>query len=461
MIKRNQLSTIHRLIPGSQLLGDDQAFSSLSIDTRTIQPDELFIALKGPHFDGHDYIAIAKQQGAVAAVVEKPMGAEKTGGKLISQLVVEDSRIALGLIGQINREDFSGPLVALTGSSGKTTVKEMLAAIFKQQGPTLSTAGNLNNDLGAPLTLSRLTAEHRYAVIELGANTIGEIAYTSRLSQPTICLINNVMAAHLEGFGSLENTAQAKGEITQGLVNNGTAIFNADDQFFDYWKTLLSGNQKLLSFSVTNTEANVYATHVELIDQGFQFKIHLLDHCFSVTLPLPGRHNIANALAAATAAFAAGCSPQAIALGLQEMQPVAGRGVQLSGKKGSRLIDDTYNANPGSVKAAIQLLAQYPGKRILVLGEMGELGEKAGELHFEVGQFAKQQGLDGLYAVGLLTEQSVIGFGEGAQHFTNKAELVEFLDKQLSESLVVLIKGSRSAKMETVVAACRMTGGNG
>ncbi|MDE1462786.1 UDP-N-acetylmuramoyl-tripeptide--D-alanyl-D-alanine ligase [Spartinivicinus poritis] len=460
MIKRNQLSIINHLLPGSQLLGDDQAFSGLSIDTRTIQPGELFIALQGPNFDGHDYIATAKQQGAVAAVVEKPIGAEKTGGKLISQLVVEDSRIALGLIGQINREDFSGPLVALTGSSGKTTVKEMLAAIFKQQGPTLFTAGNLNNDLGAPLTLSRLTAEHQYAVIELGANAVGEIAYTSRLSQPTICLINNVMAAHLEGFGSLEKTAQAKGEITQGLVDNGIAVFNADDQFFDYWKTLLSANQQLLSFSVTNTEANVYATHVELIDQGFRFKIHLLDHCFSVTLPLPGRHNIANALAAATAAFAAGCSPQSIAVGLGEMQAVAGRGVQLSGKKGSRLIDDTYNANPGSVKAAIQLLAQYPGKRVLVLGDMAELGEKAGELHFEVGQFARQQGLDGLYAVGLHTEQCVIGFGEGAQHFTNKAELVEFLDKQLSESLVVLIKGSRSAKMETVVAACRTTGGN-
>ncbi|WP_163832589.1 UDP-N-acetylmuramoyl-tripeptide--D-alanyl-D-alanine ligase [Spartinivicinus ruber] len=460
MIKRNQLSTISRLIPNSQLLGSDQTFSGLSIDTRTIQPGELFIALKGPNFDGHDYIAIAKQQGAVAAVVEKPIEAEKTADMPITQLIVEDSRIALGLIGQINREDFSGPLVALTGSSGKTTVKEMLAAIFQQQGPTLSTVGNLNNDLGAPLTLSRLTAEHQYAVIELGANAIGEIAYTSQLSRPTVCLINNVMAAHLAGFGSLENTAKAKGEITQGLVDGGTAVFNADDQFFGYWKTLLPENQQLLSFSVLNTEAQVYATHVELIDQGFQFKIHLLDHCFDVTLPLPGRHNIANALAAAATAFAAGSSPQAIAAGLGEIQPVAGRGVQLSGKKGCRLIDDTYNANPGSVKAAIQLLAQYPGRRLLVLGDMGELGEQAEALHFEVGQFAKQQGLDGLYAVGPLTEQSVIGFGEGAQHFNSKAELVEFLDKQLSESLVVLIKGSRSAKMETVVTACRTTGGN-
>lgn len=460
MIKRNQLSAICSVIPNSQLMGNDQVFSGLSIDTRSLKKGELFIALKGPNFDGHDYIAQAKQQGAAAVLVEKLMAVGKSIDDSISQLVVEDSQKALGLIGQLNREDFTGPLVALTGSSGKTTVKEILAAIFRQQGPTLSTLGNLNNDLGVPLTLSRLTTEHEYAVIELGANAMGEIAYTSQLSQPTVCLINNVMEAHLAGFGSLEQVAKAKGEITQGLVSNGHAVFNADDVHFSYWKTLLSENQQLLSFSVVNTEADIYSTHIEPIDQGFRFKIHLPDHCFSVTLPLPGRHNIANALAAAAVAFAVGCRPQAITAGLMEMQPVAGRGVQLSGKQGSRLIDDTYNANPGSVKAAIHMLTQYPGKRLLVLGDMGELGEQASELHFEVGQFAKQQGLDGLYAVGPLSKQSVIGFGEGAQHFNNKAELIESLDKQLSESLVVLIKGSRSAKMETIVAACRMTGGS-
>ena len=431
-----------------ELFGDDVEFSGANTDTRKLQGGELFIALRGPRFDGHDFVRNAGEAGARAVLVEHEVDAGLPG------VVVPNTRLAMGTLASSWRHRFQCPLIAVTGSNGKTTVKEMLRAILGKQGRVLSTSGNLNNDIGVPLTLFDLDKEHDYAVIEMGANHAGEIDYLTRVAKPDIALITQCAPAHLEGFGSVEGVANAKGEIYAGLGADGCAVINADDAFAELWRGLNS-DRRQLSFGLS-AEADVRAANMTVSpDDGQSFHLVTPLGDADVSLPLLGRHNVMNALAAAAAVTALDFTPDMIAAGLARLQPVAGRLARVPGQAGSILIDDSYNANPGSLRAALEVLVAQPGRPWLVLGDMGELGGAAESLHGAAGEQARTLGVERLYGIGELSRLAVTAFGAGGQHFDSMEALITRLQDDVADGIALLVKGSRSARMERVIEALR------
>ncbi|WP_166364419.1 UDP-N-acetylmuramoyl-tripeptide--D-alanyl-D-alanine ligase [Pseudomonas akapageensis] len=431
----------------ARLVNADSTFSGVSIDSRAIAAGQLFVALTGPRFDGHDYLNDVAAKGAVAALVER-----EVPGSTLPQLVVADTRVALGQLGAINRAGFTKQVAAITGSSGKTTVKEMLASILRTRGPVLATRGNLNNDLGAPLTLLEIAPEHTAAVIELGASRIGEIAYTVGLTRPQVVVINNAGTAHVGEFGGPEKIVEAKGEILEGLGEGGIAVLNLDDKAFAIWKAR-AGQHAVLSFALDNAAADFNASGLTRDARGCPaFDLHGPSGVAHVQLNLLGTHNVQNALAAAAVAHAFGLTLEGIAEGLNNVQPVKGRTVAQMSSKGVRVIDDSYNANPTSMCAAIDILAGFSGRTVLVLGDIGELGQWAQEGHEQVGAYAKGK-VSALYAVGPLMAYAVAAFGENARHFATQADLIAAVSAEQDTNTTILIKGSRSAAMENVVAA--------
>lgn len=444
-----QLSALVPVL-NAQLLGDDLAVQRVCTDSRSVQQGDLFVALSGDNFDGHRFLAQAEQAGAVAAVVD--CWQENSD---LPQLVVADTCKALGQLGAFNRAAFNGHLIALTGSSGKTTVKELLASIGQAalgEEAVLATAGNLNNEIGVPLTLLRLTGAHRLAVIELGASHPGEIAWTSSLAQPDTVLINNAGMAHAGEFGGPEAVVAAKGEILDGMQGAGTAVLNLDDAAFARWQQRSSA-ANVLSFSLANNEADIYAANARLNQQGCaEFELHTPAGVAQVQLQLAGWHNLANALAAAATAHAAGLPLNAIVQGLQQATAVAGRCQFHQLSHGGTLIDDSYNANPASMRAGMDLLEGMSGQRILVLGDMGELGDWAQQEHQALGEYANGKA-DVLFAVGEQMAHAVQAFNGMAQHFANQQDLLATLANQITLPTSYLVKGSRSAAMEQAVAA--------
>ena len=428
---------------GAELVTNELSFNGVSTDTRSIEGGELFVALHGENFDAHNYIDEAASQGAVAAIVSRNVETS------IPLLLVQDTRIALGRLASRWASNFAIPFAAITGSNGKTTVKEMLSSILSVQGNPLVTQGNLNNDIGVPLTLFRLEREHTHAVIEMGANHPGEIAWLAEIAQPDVAVINNAMSAHLEGFGDIEGVARAKGELFEALSEESFAIINADDDYAGYWQSITSHCQSLtFGFS---PQANISARLIEdKGEQGTVFTLVTPQGEIDVQLALPGRHNVMNALAAASAAIALYTSLTAIQQGLQSMQSVGGRMQSKQGIADSRIINDTYNANPSSLKAALDVLASLKGKRILVMGDMAELGDNAEAMHAEAGTQAKAAGCDSLYAIGPQSTAAVKAFGQGAHHFEEHDALVNALQTTLDAETVVLVKGSRAMQMERV-----------
>ncbi|MEB6587946.1 MULTISPECIES: UDP-N-acetylmuramoyl-tripeptide--D-alanyl-D-alanine ligase [Pseudomonas] len=446
MLKPMALSQLSTALNGRQI-GADASFSGVSIDSRSVSAGQLFVALAGPRFDGHDYLADVKAKGAVAALVEREVADVD-----LPQLLVADCRLALGQLGALNRAAFDKPVVAITGSSGKTTVKEMLASILRTRGLVHATRGNLNNDLGAPLTLLEIAAEHSAAVIELGASRIGEIRYTVGLTKPQVVIINNAGTAHVGEFGGPEKIVEAKGEILEGLGEGGIAILNLDDKAFAIWKAR-AGAHKVISFARSDANADFYATGIGRDARGCpSFKLHGAGDVVDVQLNVLGEHNVSNALAAAAAAHAVGLSLSGIAAGLAAVQPVKGRTVAQIAPNGVRVIDDSYNANPTSMCAAIDILAGFSGRTVLVLGDIGELGQWAQEGHRQVGDYARGK-VDALYAVGSNMAHAVKAFGANGRHFATQAELIDAVRAENASDTTILIKGSRSAAMENVVAA--------
>lgn len=444
---------LSELLPAlsGQLLGKDIAFSKVNTDTRSVQSGDLFVALKGENFDAHDFANKAVAAGAVALVVDRELALD------VPQLIVADTRVALGQIAEYNRSFFDGVLFAITGSSGKTTVKEMLAEILCGAGQVLATKGNLNNEIGVPLTLLRIAPCDQYAVIEMGASGPGEIAYSAGLSHPDIALISNAMGAHLEGFGSLQGVVEAKGEIYDGLSSTGTAVVNIDDPHADQWIRRVA-DKPLLTFGM-DSNADINAIDVQILEDGcYSFVVQYGGTSEKVQLKVMGRHNVMNALAAIALTVSAGLPLSLAVAGLERFCAVKGRMCSLSGLNGARIIDDSYNANPGSVKAAILALEELKGERIFVLGDMGELGPEAEKMHREIGQFAAMHNIEKLLAVGPLSKAAVEGFESSnnlatqqAEHFIDQNSLVDRILPRLHENMVVLVKGSRSAGMDKVV----------
>lgn len=429
---------------GGTLMYPDCRFDEVTTDSRHVEDGQLFVALKGEHFDGHEFAADVADR-VCGMVVDHPIKESR-----VPQWVVADTTEALGQLALINRQLFAGPVVAVTGSSGKTTVKEMIAAILRESGEVLATKGNLNNQIGVPKTLFELSDRHHYAVIEMGASAPGEIAYLCGIAKPDVVAVTNVLPAHVAGFGSIEGIARTKGEIYRDVAESGTAVVNIDEPYAEQWRQ--STVASVLSFSVTNTNADFYAGDVEADAFGccaFTLVTPVGDS--RVSLSLSGEHNVANALAAAACAFAAGADLEMITLGLQALQPVAGRMTRQQLPGGAWVIDDSYNANPGSVKAAINTLMKFNGQRVLVLGDMGELGDQEAELHAEVGRYAAEAGIDQLLAVGPLSRHAVQAFGDDAAHFENKQALSQQLIASMDPNTVVLVKGSRFMAMEQVV----------
>jgi len=436
----------------AKMSGVDVLFSAVSKDTRTISAGDLYVAIKGENFDGHKFISQAKKAGAVAAMVSDMQSTE------LPQLCVDDTRLGLGDLASYWAKQWrkktakSGTkkLIGITGSNGKTTVKGMCGSIFSQSVGAeyvLTTQGNLNNDIGMPLTLLSLREQHRYAVIEMGANHMGEIDYLSDLACPDVAVVTNAGSAHLEGFSSMENVAIAKAEIFNGLDEQGIAIINVDDKFSKTWLAA-SADKPQITFSMKHKDADCYAVENEPGVYAFSLPIGSAE----ITLTVPGKHNVMNALAAAGAACAAGVELEAIEAGLNVFENIQGRLKFNSMRCGAVLIDDSYNANPGSMRAAIDVLASYPNKTVLVLGDMGELGAQSSQLHAQIGEYAKQLKIDALYATGEKSLNAVKAFGFNAKHFETKNSLLAELEKELEGDEVVLVKGSRSAKMEDIVS---------
>lgn len=441
------LSQVADAVEG-RLVGVDVAIDGVSTDTRAIGPGQLFVALAGANFDAHDFLVEASQAGAAALLVAD-------AGKLpagVPAVVVDDTRLALGRLAAAWRARFSLPVIAVTGSNGKTTTKEMIAAILKAAyGPAvLSTRGNLNNDIGLPLTLLGLRSSHRAAVIEMGMNRPGEIGYLAPIGAPTVAIITNAQRAHLEGMGDLDEVAREKGSIFSGLPADGVAVINADDDYCDYWRGL-AGDRPVCTFAIDRL-ADISGS---VRQHGLEIAIELSSPAglASITLRIPGRHNARNAVAAAAACLAAGVPLAAVVSGLEAFSGVKGRLQRRAGKLGAEILDDTYNANPDSVRAGIDVLAGTIGRKLLVLGDMGEIGEASGQYHDEIGGYAKSQGVDRLFALGDQAQLAVRNFGEGARHFCNVEKLIAAVDKELGPETTVLVKGSRFMKMERVADA--------
>lgn len=438
-----QLSEAAQLLDG-HCSGADVLFRGVSTDTRKLEAGTLFFALQGPNFDGHEYVETAREQGAAAAAVSHH------NTSVLPQLEVNDTRLALGQLAMHWRSRFSMPVVAITGSNGKTTVRAMTEAILSRCGHTLSTSGNLNNDIGLPLTLARMQADDQYAVLEMGANHPGEIDYLAGLAQPTIAIVTNAGPAHLEGFGDLDGVARSKGELFARLGSDGVAVINADDVYAPLWREL-AGHCQRVEFGLEN-HADVHAdwsgdpagSDVSLVTPQGKIQFHL---------SLPGRHNVMNALAASAAALAAGAALTDIKAGLESLTPVAGRFNVRRLPGGITLIDDTYNANPESLQVALDVLAMADGETWLVLGDMGELGEAAIELHSVAGKRARAAGITRLYSLGELAREAAAGFGGNGNAFDSLEDLLSALCGKLSGPLHILVKGSRRMRMERVVDA--------
>ena len=433
---------------GGQMIGADVPLTGVSSDTRGIGPGQLFIALRGERFDAHDFLDQAAASGAAALMVAD--AARLPGGA--SAVLVDDTRLALGRLGAAWRAGFSLPVLAVTGSNGKTTTKEMIAAILKAQfgDDVLATRGNLNNDIGLPQTLLGLNATHRAAVIEMGMNHPGEIGYLAPLGAPNVALVTNAQRAHLEGMGDLDEVAREKGSIFNGLLPNGVAVINADDAYAGLWREM-AGQHTVRTFGIDHP-ADVFG---KVKQHGLETGLELTapEGSASFRLRLPGRHNARNAVAAAAACLAAGIPMAAVVAGLEGFAGVKGRLQRRAGKKGAEILDDTYNANPDSVRAGIDVLAATIGRKLLVLGDMGEIGEASGQYHDEIGGYAKSQGIDRLFALGDAAQQAVRNFGEGARHYCNVDKLITAVEKELGEETTVLVKGSRFMKMERVADA--------
>jgi UDP-N-acetylmuramoyl-tripeptide--D-alanyl-D-alanine ligase len=430
----------------AQVLGADVAFARVTTDSRQIQAGDLFIALRGEKFDGHDYVAQALEQGAAAVMVD-----EQAGLEIAPAIVVADTRLALGQLAAVWRQRMPARVLAITGSSGKTSVKEMLAAILRAavgDNAVLATQGNLNNDIGMPLTLLRLQQSHQYAVVEMGMNHAGEIAYLTELAHPDVAAIINAGTAHIGMLGSQAAIAAAKGEILAGLANTGVAVINADDSYAAMWRDL-AGNHRVIDFGLVQGH-DVCATYRAEV-AGSEISLEIGATSTVVHLAVAGEHNVMNALAAAAVAHAAGIALEVIKAGLENYQGVKGRLQRKAAKCGGVVIDDSYNANPDSTLAAIAVLAGMSGRKILVLGDMGELGDDAAVMHTQVGAAAKAAGIDALYALGDLSVHAVNGYGEGALHFSDMESLANAVAAQMTADVTVLVKGSRFMQMERVV----------
>lgn len=435
---------------GGVVVGRDAPVERIVTDSRGLASGDLFLALEGEHFDAHDFIAQARASGAAGAVVSRPVEDP------LAQIVVPDTRLALGLLARSHRLAWDGELIAVTGNSGKTTVKELIASMLSRRAATLSTQGNLNNDIGAPLTLLRLEPRHRYAVVELGANHLGEIAWTTALSRPAIAVITNVTDAHVGEFGGTGQIAQAKGEILAGLSESGVAVLDRQQAFFPVWRAL-AGRARIVDFAIDN-EACVQASDLVCDAVGRYAFTLLIDGLgtMRVSLALIGRHNVRNALAAASAGHAAGLSLAEIVAGLEATTAMPGRMQIVAGMGDSRVIDDSYNANPGAMLAALETLASMPGPRWCFLGAMGELGDDSERYHAEIGLAARELGIDFLGTLGGAARAAAEAFGNEGHHFDDWATLLRFAHDQLPPRASVLVKGSRSAGMERLVAALRV-----
>ncbi|WJW75012.1 UDP-N-acetylmuramoyl-tripeptide--D-alanyl-D-alanine ligase [Thiohalobacter sp. IOR34] len=445
-----QLSEAAGLL-GADLVGADVRFAGVSTDSRSLEPGNLFVALVGERFDGHAYLQQAAERGAAAAAVSRELN------PVLPLLRVADTRRALGELAGHWRRRFDLPLVAVTGSNGKTTVKEMTAAILGVGRRVLATRGNLNNDIGVPLTLFRLDGRHQAAVIEMGANHPGEIALLTGIAAPSVALITNAAPAHLAGFGDLAGVAEAKGEIFAGLGPHGVAVINADDRFAPRWRALAAGHE-ILDFGLEAPAA--VSADWRPVEAGSELRLRTPQGRVELRLPLPGRHNVMNALAATAAALAAGAGLDEVQQGLSGLRAVAGRLRFLAGRQGARLIDDSYNANPASLGAALEVLRAQPGEHWLVLGEMGELGGDARALHAEAGRQARASGVSRLFGLGPLAAEAVRAFGAGARMYDALDALLEDLGAALDPDKTVLVKGSRSMRMERVVEALAAEGGS-
>jgi UDP-N-acetylmuramoyl-tripeptide--D-alanyl-D-alanine ligase len=443
------LSAAARAVGGA-FSGADGEFTSVGSDSRVVTPGMLFVALKGERFDGHDFVRDVLAKGAAGALVSRAWADANPDLPLIA---VDDTRLALGALAAHWRERFAIPLIGITGSNGKTTVKEMCAAILRRQlgdEAVLATQGNLNNDIGLPLTLLTLRSGHRAAVIEMGMNHPGEIAYLTRIARPTVALVNNAQRAHLEGLGTVTDVARAKGEIFEGLSAGGVAVVNADDPQAGLWRAL-AGQRRIAAFGLAES-AEVRGGWQP---RGFGGVLAVATPAgnMEVELKVPGEHNARNALAAAAACLAAGAPLDVIAAALGEYAGVKGRLQRRSGLGGATVLDDSYNANPDSMRAAIDVLAGMTGKRILVMGDMGEVGEAAAQFHDEIGGHAKSSGIELLFALGARSSDAAHNFGEGARHFDNVEALIAALRPELDARTTVLVKGSRFMRMERVVDA--------
>lgn len=432
---------------GGELNGGDAQFTAVSIDTRSLRAGDLYVAIKGANFDGNDFVADAEGKGACGAIVNR------SAAVALPQLVVEDTTLALGQLAALNRQASSARVAGITGSQGKTTVKEMAGAILSVAGETLVTQGNLNNAIGVPLTLLQFNREHQFGVIEMGANHGGEIAYSVNLVKPDVAIITNAARAHIEGFGSLEGVCRGKGEIIEGLGPEGTMLLNYDDVFFATWKER-AGDRRVVSFSCQNPKADYFASRIETDATGRTcFLLQARGKQVPVTLALLGRHNVGNAVAAAALALEAGANLEQVRTGLDSIKPVKGRLHVVDNILGGRVIDDSYNANPESFKAAIDVLAGLQGHRILLMGDMAELGSSTLDAHREIGLYARDAGVDELWAVGHASGASASMFGYGGRQFDDKEQVVESCKGSLKPGVTLLIKGSRRAGLDEIVRA--------
>ena len=440
-----------------RLEGGDRAFAAVSSDSRSLAAGDLFVALHGPRFNGNEFVSAALAAGAAGAVVDAPQPVA------LAQIVVADTQAALSRAGNAWREACDIPVLGVAGSNGKTTAKEMTAAILSRAGTTLATRGNLNNHIGVPLTLLRLEPAHRFAVIEMGANRAGEVAELVKVARPTVGLITNAGAEHLEGFGSLEGVARAEGEMVAGLAPEATAVLNADDEFVYLWRGMTAA--RVVTFGIASA-ADFRASDLRttLSAEGFRTRFRFSSPLgkADIELHVGGRHNVANALGAAAAAAAAGATLEHIVTGLGAMRAVPGRLQLKQAACGAWIIDDSYNANPSSVRAGIEVLASIEGRRWLVLGDMAELGDFAEDAHAQIGAFAREHGIERLLATGPLAALAVERFGTGGQWFPETEALTRELLRALSPSgtgggpaasVRILVKGSRVNRLERVVAA--------
>jgi UDP-N-acetylmuramoyl-tripeptide--D-alanyl-D-alanine ligase len=426
-----------------RLSGSDARFTAVSTDSRNIGRGQLFVALRGERFDGHEFLGGAASRGAAAAIIDR----NYPGAFPLPVVIVDDTKHALGELARRWRERFSPALIAVTGSNGKTTVKEMVAAILRRhagEASVLATSGNLNNDIGVPLTLLRLRAEHHWCAIELGMNHRGEIAYLAALAAPTVALVNNAQREHLEFMGSVDEVAAENASVYDALPPNGVAVVNADDPHASHFRSR-AGTRRVVDFGLS---AAAVTGGYALKELSSDLKIRTPVGEAAATLAIPGLHNVRNALAAAACAHAAGIGAASIAAGLSAFRPYTGRLQVKQAKDGATVIDDSYNANPDSVRAAIDVLVSCPAPTVLVLGDMGEVGSRGPEFHREIGAYARSRGVTELLALGDASTHAVEAFGKGAKHFNDIDELVPAI-----RGRTVLVKGSRFMKMERVVAA--------